>query len=358
MGKLCERPGCSEIAALAYGMRTEDLIFWIDVLGGDSTAETGVLCQRHADSMTVPRGWTLDDLRDPDLHLFRPPERPDGPATRRNRTRRRASDETGQLSLGDLGDADHLDDPGALEHDGSDDTTEAPPVEAPPTGVRPTDDLGQDPADRNAADQDAADQDAADQGPCRPGACGTFRRAGLETGVRRRRRPRRSVGGKKPTALAGVSRRAQLTVEIVRSLTAEAAPHELFVHVDDLADYPAWMPLIHEVERLGSDGDGGAPAWMVELRAQVGPFARSKRLRMERTRIEENRVAVFERREADRRDHSEWILRADLEVDESGRTVLTMTMSYDGALWAGPILERVLDDQVRRGRDRLLALVS
>ena len=157
---------------------------------------------------------------------------------------------------------------------------------------------------------------------------------------------------------AASSRRAQLTVEIVRSLTADAAPHELFAHVDDLADYPAWMPLIHDVERLGSDGDGGAPAWMVELRAQVGPFARSKRLRMERTRIEENRVAVFERREADRRDHSEWILRADLEVDGSGRTVLTMTMSYDGALWAGPILERVLDDQVRRGRDRLLALVS
>jgi hypothetical protein len=23
--------------------------------------------------MVVPRGWTLDDLRDPDLHLFRPP---------------------------------------------------------------------------------------------------------------------------------------------------------------------------------------------------------------------------------------------------------------------------------------------
>lgn len=99
MGKLCERPGCSETAALAYGMRTEDLVFWIDVLSSSSGSESGVLCQRHGDSMTVPRGWTLDDLRDPDLHLFRPPPRPDGPATRRNRPRRRVTDDTGQLAL-------------------------------------------------------------------------------------------------------------------------------------------------------------------------------------------------------------------------------------------------------------------
>lgn len=143
-------------------------------------------------------------------------------------------------------------------------------------------------------------------------------------------------------------------MEIVRSLTADVAPELLFEHVDDLGDYPAWMPLIHDVQRL----DGEAPAWTVELRAQVGPFARSKRLRMERTELNQDRVAVFERREADGREHSEWILRADLDVDDDGRTILTMTMSYGGSLWAGPILERVLDDQVRRGSERLLALVS
>lgn len=147
-------------------------------------------------------------------------------------------------------------------------------------------------------------------------------------------------------------------MEIVRSLTADVEPHELFVHVDDLADYPAWMPLIHDVERLPDDSTSESPAWMVELRAQVGPFARSKRLRMERTELVQDRVAVFERREADGRQHSVWILRADLDVDTAGRTVLTMTMSYDGSLWAGPILERVLDDQVRRGSNRLLALVT
>lgn len=118
MGRLCERPGCSENAALAYGMRTEDLVFWLDVLRGAPAAEAGVLCQRHGDSMTVPRGWTLDDLRDPDLHLFRPPPRPDGPATRRNRARRSTNDETGQLALGGLVDLDdELDlDDSVLDH--------------------------------------------------------------------------------------------------------------------------------------------------------------------------------------------------------------------------------------------------
>jgi len=54
-------------------MRAEDLVFWIDVLPDPLGDGAGVLCLRHADSMVVPRGWTLDDLRDPDLHLFRPP---------------------------------------------------------------------------------------------------------------------------------------------------------------------------------------------------------------------------------------------------------------------------------------------
>jgi len=72
MGRLCERPGCSEPASVAYGMRAEDLVFWLDVLR-EGSAAPGVLCRRHADSMVVPRHWTLDDLRDPDLRLFRPP---------------------------------------------------------------------------------------------------------------------------------------------------------------------------------------------------------------------------------------------------------------------------------------------
>ncbi len=66
-------------------MRPEDLVFWLDFLTDDVDVTHGVLCRRHADSMVVPRNWTLDDMRDPDLHLFRPPE-PTEPVARRRRT--------------------------------------------------------------------------------------------------------------------------------------------------------------------------------------------------------------------------------------------------------------------------------
>ncbi len=125
------------------------------------------------------------------------------------------------------------------------------------------------------------------------------------------------------------------------------------------------MPLIHDVELLGGAGDQ-LPVWSVELRASVGPFARSKRLRMQRTRHDVDRCVVFERSEDDGREHSPWILRVELtrtdhggtEPIEDPETTLTMTMTYGGALWAGPVLERVLDDQVRRGSEALLALVT
>lgn len=66
---MCERPGCSETGAAAYGMIPEDLVFWLAPIDADASTER-VLCRRHADAMVVPRGWTLDDRRDEHLHLF------------------------------------------------------------------------------------------------------------------------------------------------------------------------------------------------------------------------------------------------------------------------------------------------
>jgi hypothetical protein len=84
-------------------MQAEDLVFWIDALPEDDTGDGGVLCRRHADSMVVPRGWTLDDRRDPDLHLFRPPTPLPAPVRRTARsTRSMNADSTGeQLRLSD-----------------------------------------------------------------------------------------------------------------------------------------------------------------------------------------------------------------------------------------------------------------
>jgi Protein of unknown function (DUF3499) len=83
VAKLCERPGCSEIGAAEYGMVPEDLLFWIAPMRGTPHADQNVLCRRHADAMSVPRGWTLDDRREEVPRLFIPARpRPAGAATR------------------------------------------------------------------------------------------------------------------------------------------------------------------------------------------------------------------------------------------------------------------------------------
>ena len=53
-------------------MVPEDLLFWIAPLSATAFPGQAVLCRRHADAMSVPRGWTLDDRREPMPRLFRP----------------------------------------------------------------------------------------------------------------------------------------------------------------------------------------------------------------------------------------------------------------------------------------------
>ena len=142
------------------------------------------------------------------------------------------------------------------------------------------------------------------------------------------------------------------------SIDLAAAPDAVFVHVAELDRYPTWLPLVHQADRVvDAGGAGPEPAWDVELRARVGPFARSKRLRMARVELVEDRLVVFERAEVDGRDHARWALRAELEPTPTG-TRLTMHLAYDGGLWTGGVLERVLDEEIRRGRAGLAALVA
>jgi hypothetical protein len=53
-------------------MVPEDLLFWIAPLDDAPVEDHNVLCRRHADAMVVPRGWTLDDRREPVPRLFMP----------------------------------------------------------------------------------------------------------------------------------------------------------------------------------------------------------------------------------------------------------------------------------------------
>jgi hypothetical protein len=151
-------------------------------------------------------------------------------------------------------------------------------------------------------------------------------------------------------------------MEIERHAAVPCAPERAFALVDDLSEYPAWMDLVHAVDELSSSDQ--RRTWEVELQAQVGPFARSKRLRMVRTVHDPPHRVVFERAEVDGRRHSPWVLAATLVPRPSGpnhdlaTTVITMTLTYGGNLWTGAVLQRVLDDHVERGANSLSALLA
>lgn len=143
-------------------------------------------------------------------------------------------------------------------------------------------------------------------------------------------------------------------MDVVASLEARCTATQLFALVDDLSTYPQWNGLVfNAVAEPGNDR-----AWDIELRAQLGPMARSKRLRMVRTiRDPQTNTVRFERDQADGRSHSPWVLDAEI-VEHEGVSTLTMHLHYGGTLWTGGILERVLAEQITSGRERLLELVA
>ena len=148
-------------------------------------------------------------------------------------------------------------------------------------------------------------------------------------------------------------------MDVSASTVAECSPERLFAFVDDLARYPAWIDLVHSAERA----EGDPPAWVIELRASVGPLARSKQLRMVRVAHDSVRHSVrFEREELDGRRHSPWILEATVEkasvVARDVGSSLTMRLHYGGSLWTGGLMERVLADQIGAGQRRLSELAS
>ncbi len=102
MARLCERPGCSERGAIAYGFDPDRLLVWLSPLDPDADRmRAGVLCLRHADAMVVPLGWTLEDARDPNPRLFRAAKQPRTPRPKRARRARAADASAEQMVLAD-----------------------------------------------------------------------------------------------------------------------------------------------------------------------------------------------------------------------------------------------------------------
>lgn len=148
-----------------------------------------------------------------------------------------------------------------------------------------------------------------------------------------------------------------LEMNLTADLQAPCAPDELFQWVADLALYPQWMGLVHTAVPVFAEPVEGFSTWDVELRARIGPFARSKRLTMQRIECDQNRAVVFERREQDSRLHSTWRLTARIHPESEGAR-LEMELHYGGAMWTGGLMERVLHDEIVRSRDRLVRLIN
>ena len=145
-------------------------------------------------------------------------------------------------------------------------------------------------------------------------------------------------------------------MDVVASLEAPCEPSALFPWVDDLARYPRWLDIVPRAVEVPPHPDDVGPAWSVDLRGRLGPFARAKRLRMVRTAHDGDRHARFERVEHDGRDHSDWVLDATIAGTGTG-SELTMRLHYGGRLWM-PALDRLLSDEIERSRPRLLRCLA
>lgn len=147
-------------------------------------------------------------------------------------------------------------------------------------------------------------------------------------------------------------------MDVVETLDAPCPPDLLFAQVVELDRYPSWLDIVPRAVSAPADPSGGdpGPAWTVDLRGRLGPLARSKRLRMVRAELEPPGHVAFERRELDGREHSAWVLTATVEAVEGGSR-LTMRLHYGGSLF-GPVLERLLGDEIQRSRPRLLAMMA
>ena len=135
------------------------------------------------------------------------------------------------------------------------------------------------------------------------------------------------------------------------SATVDAPPGDTIAALSDLETYPEWLSLVSSADPIP-----GENAWLVTLRARLGPLARSKRLRMIRTELDDLRVR-FERAETDDRNHANWILEASVDPTSPTSCSAKVHLHYSGALWSAP-LEIVLASFEGTAADRLSAYLS
>ncbi len=144
-------------------------------------------------------------------------------------------------------------------------------------------------------------------------------------------------------------------MDVTAELACHADASAVHAVVADLATYPSWLDIVAKCSAADAAPGETEPAWLIDLRGQMGPLRRTKRLRMLRVLDETDRVR-FERRELDGRKHSAWTLSAQMARSDDG-VLLIMRLHYGGSLWL-PVLDRLLSDEIERSAPRLAALVE
>ncbi len=73
MSRHCERPGCSKVGEIIYEVDLRRLLVTIDFPDLTDLVPINLLCRRHADSLSVPKGWTIINNREEVQRLFSAP---------------------------------------------------------------------------------------------------------------------------------------------------------------------------------------------------------------------------------------------------------------------------------------------
>ncbi len=146
-----------------------------------------------------------------------------------------------------------------------------------------------------------------------------------------------------------------IVMDVAANVDVPVSVEILFGYISDLKNYESWLEMVHSVKPFSqvASTSQDLDAWIVELRARLGPFARSKRLRMVQKICEAPYCVVFERAENDGRSHSAWVLSATVSPTDNGSS-LQMNLHYSGSLFTGGLLERALADQIEQGREKLI----
>jgi hypothetical protein len=63
MSRTCARPGCSGHAVATLTYHYANRTAWVERLSPEPHPMTHDLCERHADNLSVPQGWRLEDRR-------------------------------------------------------------------------------------------------------------------------------------------------------------------------------------------------------------------------------------------------------------------------------------------------------